>query len=438
MKEATYELEVPKGGAKIEFKDGKLTVPDNPIIPFIEGDGIGVDITPVMRKVVDAAVEKAYTGKKKIHWMQLSAGKASIEKYNDPLPKTTVDTIREYKVSVKGPLTTPVGGGYRSLNVTMRQTLELFACVRPVRWYKGVPTPMKSNDLDIVVFRENTEDVYAGIEWDEGTPEAKKVIDFISKDMGKPVRADSGIGIKPVSITGTKRLVRAAIEHAIEHNLPSITLMHKGNIMKFTEARFKDWGYQVATEEFRDRVITEDELWDKTKDKDGVTPITKEGAFAELRGGKPPGEPNGRIIIKDRIADAMFQQVLLRPKEYSVIATLNLNGDYISDACAAQVGGLGIAPGANINFETGIALFEPTHGTAPKYRGQDKVNPSSLILSGCMMLRYMGWNEAADLIESGLETAIQKKTVTYDLARQIEGAKKLKCSEFGDAIIEDM
>jgi len=292
--------------------------------------------------------------------------------------------------------------------------------------------------LNVVIFRENTEDVYAGIEWDQGTPEAKKIIDFITKEMGKPIREDSGIGIKPVSIIGTKRLVRAAIQHAIDHNLSSVTLVHKGNIMKFTEGRFKDWGYEVAKDEFRDKIITEDELWDKTKDKDGVTPITKEGEFADLRGGKPAGDPGDRIVIKDRIADAMFQQVLLRPDEYSVIATLNLNGDYISDACAAQVGGLGIAPGANINFENGTALFEATHGTAPKYQGMDKVNPGSITLSACMMLRYLGWSEAADLIEKGLEKSIEKKTVTYDLARQIDGAKEVKCSEFGDAIIKNM
>lgn len=439
MQEAEYKLEVPPEGSKIEFKDGKLEVPDNPIIPFIQGDGIGSDITPTMQKVVDAAVEKAYSGDKKIHWMSLHAGKEALDEFKDPLPKTTVDAIRKYLVAIKGPLTTPVGGGYRSLNVTMRQTMELFACVRPVRWFKGVPNPMKEPEkLDVVIFRENTEDVYAGIEWDQGTPEAKQVIDYITNEMGKPIREDSGIGIKPVSIIGTKRLVRAAIQHAIDHSLSSVTLMHKGNIMKFTEGRFKDWGFEVAVDEFRDKIITEDELWDKAKDTDGVTPITKEGAFADLRGGKPAGDPGDRIIIKDRIADAMFQQVLLRPDEYAVIATLNLNGDYISDACAAQVGGLGIAPGANINFETGIALFEATHGSAPKYQGMDKVNPGSIILSACMMLRYLGWNEAADMVETGLETAIKNKTVTYDLARQIDGAKEVKCSEFGGEIIKNM
>ncbi|NYZ73932.1 isocitrate dehydrogenase (NADP(+)) [Candidatus Micrarchaeota archaeon] len=403
-------------GSRITMKDGKLHVPDDPIIPYIEGDGVGVDITPVMMKVVDAAVQKAYSGKRSIHWKKLEAGEECFKARNTYLPDETVQSIRDHLVAIKGPLTTPIGGGHRSLNVTMRQVLDLYCCVRPTRWYEGTPCPVKEpQKLDVVVFRENTEDVYAGIEWKEGTPEALKVITFLDKEMGKKIRADSGIGIKPMSKTGSQRLVAAAIQYAINNNRKSVTMMHKGNIMKFTEGAFREWGYQVAKERFADKVVTEE--------------------VTEQNGGKIP---EGKILLNDRIADSMFQQVLLRPDEYSVIATPNLNGDYISDACAAQVGGLGIAPGANINYVTGHALFEATHGTAPKHAGQDKVNPGSIILSAAMMLEYMGWKEAAKLIDKGLEKTIMQKKVTYDLERQIEGAKLLKCSEFGDAIIGNM
>ncbi len=404
-------------GSKITMKNGKLHVPDEPVIPYIQGDGVGVDITPVMMKVVDAAVQKAYHGKKKIHWQKLEAGEDCFKATGTYLPDATVATIREDLVAIKGPLTTPIGGGHRSLNVTMRQVLDLYCCVRPTRWYKGTPCPVKEPEkLDVVVFRENTEDVYAGIEWKEGTPEAQKVIAFLDKEMGKKVRLDSGIGIKPMSKTGSQRLVAAAIQYAIDHGRKSVTMMHKGNIMKFTEGAFQEWGYQIAKEKFADKVVTEKEVTEKYDGK----------------------MPEGKILLNDRIADSMFQQVLLRPDEYSVIATPNLNGDYISDACAAQVGGLGIAPGANINYVTGHALFEATHGTAPKHAGQDKVNPGSIILSAMMMLEYMGWAEAAKLVDHGVEKTIQQKRVTYDLERQIEGAKLLKCSEFGDAIISNM
>jgi len=401
-------------GEKIRMENGSLVVSDNPIIPYISGDGIGQDVFPVAKKVIEAAVEKAYGGKKKIVWKKLLAGDEAKKEKDEYLPQETVDAIKEYLVAIKGPLTTPVGGGHRSLNVTLRQVLDLFACVRPVRYFTGVPNPMKNPEkLDVVVFRENTEDVYAGIEWKEGSDDVKKVIGFLNSDMGTKIRADSGIGVKPISIEGTKRLVRAAIDYAIKHNKPSVTLVHKGNIMKFTEGAFREWGYEVAKDEFGDKTVTEKEV--------------TEGASAD-----------GKVVIKDRIADAMFQQLLLRPDEYSVIATPNLNGDYVSDACAAQVGGLGMAPGANINYVSGNALFEATHGTAPKHAGQDKVNPSSVLLSGVMMLEYLGWQEAADLITNGIEKTIQQKRVTYDLERNIEGATLVKCSEFGDAIIENM
>jgi isocitrate dehydrogenase len=424
-------------GKKIEYRDDKLIVPDEPIIPFIRGDGIGIDIWPASQMVFDAAVKKAFDGKKKIHWKEILAGDKAYEKTGEWIPKETFDSIREHYVAIKGPLTTPVGGGIRSLNVTLRQVLDLYACIRPVRWFKGVPSPVKHPEkLNIVVFRENTEDVYSGIEWEQGTPEVKKVINYLNNDMGTKIREDSGVGIKPISITGTKRLVRKALQYAIARNRKSVTLVHKGNIMKFTEGAFKDWGYELAVEEFRDYVITEDELWDQVKAEDGVTPMTKPGAFKHLRGGKEAGDPGDRIVVKDRIADSMFQQVLTRSDEYDIIATPNLNGDYLSDACAAQVGGLGLAPGGNIG--DGYALFEATHGTAPKYAGKDKVNPSSLILSGCSMLEYMGWEDAANLIYNGIEETITQKTVTYDLERQMEGAKLLKCSEYASAIIKNM
>ncbi len=402
-------------GRKLEFKEGKLSVPENPIIPFIRGDGVGPDIWAAASRVFDASVEKAYKGERKIVWKEMYAGEAAYKKFNEWLPQETVDIVKEYLIAIKGPLTTPVGGGIRSLNVALRHLLDLFACVRPVRYIKGVPSPVKHPDyVDYVIFRENTEDVYAGIEWKEGTEEARKVISFIADQMGKKIREDSGVGIKPISVFGSKRLVRKAIQFAIDQGRESVTLMHKGNIMKFTEGAFRDWGYQIAKEKYPDQTITEEELWEK---HNGVA-------------------PKGKVIIKDRIADSMFQQILLRPKEYSVIATPNLNGDYISDAAAAQTGGLGLAPGANMSDE--IAFFEATHGTAPKYAGKDVINPGSVILSGVMMFEYLGWKEAADLIVTALEKTIENKTVTYDLERQMEGAKKLKCSEFGSAIIANM
>lgn len=408
-------LSPPDSGEKISVRDGELHVPDNPVIPFIEGDGIGPDIWRATKRVIDGAVEKSYGGSKKIEWFEIYAGEKAKEKYDDWLPEDTKKAITEYIVAIKGPLTTPVGGGIRSLNVTLRQQLNLYACVRPVRWYNGVPSPVKEPDkLDVVIFRENTEDVYAGIEWQEGTEDAAKVITFLNDEMGKSLREDSGIGIKPISITGTKQLVAKAIRYAIDHDRKSVTLVHKGNIMKFTEGSFKEWGYEVAREQFGDVTISESEVWDN---HDGNV-------------------PEGKILIKDRIADAMFQQVLLRPDEYEVIATPNLNGDYISDACAAQVGGLGLAPGANIGDF--VALFEATHGTAPKYTGMDKVNPGSLILSAVMMLEYLGWEEAMDRVETAMEKTVEQKRVTYDLERQMEGATKLKTSEFASAIIENM
>ncbi len=401
---------------KITINDkGGINVPDCPVIPFIEGDGIGPDIWNATRRVLDAAVEKAYGGSKKIEWKEILAGEKAVEQTGEWLPQATLDAITEYVVAIKGPLTTPVGEGIRSLNVTLRQELDLYACVRPVRYFQGVPSPVKHPEyVDMVIFRENTEDVYAGIEWPEGSDEAAKVISFLKDEMGADIRPDSGIGIKPISRTGTFRLVRKAILHAIENNRDSVTLVHKGNIMKFTEGAFRTWGYELAAEEFPNETISEAELWDKFDGK----------------------VPEGKIVIKDRIADAMFQQILLRPREYSVLAMPNLNGDYMSDALAAQVGGLGMAPGANIG--DGVALFEATHGTAPKYTGLDKVNPGSLILSGAMMLEYLGWKEARELVYKAIEGAIAKKVVTYDLARQIEGATKVKCSEFATEMINCM
>jgi isocitrate dehydrogenase len=412
---AAASITPPAEGAKITVENGKLVVPDNPIIPYIEGDGIGADLWVAAHTVFDGAVAHAYGGERKIAWMEIPVGEKAYAQLGEHLPQASLDAIADYKVAIKGPLTTPVGGGIRSLNVAMRQRLDLYACVRPVKYYKGTPSPVKSPEkLDIVIFRENTEDVYAGIEWAEGTPECKKVIDFLTSEMGVTIRPDSGIGIKPMSITGTKQLVRKAIRYAIDEKRDSVTLVHKGNIMKYTEGAFRVWGYELAKDEFGDVTITEDEVWDK-------------------HGGKVPA---GKILIKDRIADAMFQQLLTRPDEYDVVATPNLTGDYMSDAAAAQIGGLGIAPGANIGDE--VALFEPTHGSAPKYAGQDKVNPSSLILSGVMMFKYMGWPEAGLAVEDALERTIQAKTVTYDLERQMEGATTLKCSEFGEAIVSNM
>ncbi len=412
------KVKIPAGGEKIILKDGKLQVPDNPIIPFIEGDGTGPDIWKASQFVFENAVGKAYNGKKKIVWMEIYAGEKSNEIYgpNTWLPDETLNVIKEYLIAIKGPMTTPVGGGIRSINVALRQLLDLYVCLRPVQWFKGVPSPVKRPELiNMIIFRENTEDIYAGIEWAAETPEVKKVIEFLHKEMGvKKIRfpETSGIGIKPVSREGTERLVRAAIKYALDNNRKSVTLVHKGNIMKFTEGAFRNWGYELAVREFRDKVVT----WDECK-----------------------GDvPDGKLLIKDAIADNFLQQILTRPAEYDVIATMNLNGDYVSDALAAQVGGIGIAPGANINFVSGHAIFEATHGTAPKYTGLDKVNPSSLILSGEMMLRYMGWVEAADLVLKGINGAIASKNVTYDFARLMEGGTEIKCSEFGKNIVAHM
>ena len=410
---------VPADGEKVQVNaDGSLSVPDRPIIPYIEGDGIGVDVTPPMLAVTNAAIEKAYGGKRSIAWMEIYNGEKAAEKYDgDWFPAETLDAIREFKVAIKGPLTTPVGGGFRSLNVALRQELDLYVCQRPVRWFSGVPSPVREPEkTDMCIFRENSEDIYAGIEWKAGTEEADKVIAFLREQMGvSKIRfpENCGIGVKPVSVQGTKRLVRKAIQYAIDQDLPSVTLVHKGNIMKFTEGSFKEWGYELAAEEFGAQLL------------DGGPWMTF----------KNPNTGN-EIIVKDVIADAMLQQILLRPAEYSVIATLNLNGDYISDALAAQVGGIGIAPGANLSDD--IALFEATHGTAPKYAGQDKVNPGSVILSAEMMLRHLGWNEAADLIIKGMEGAITAKTVTYDFERLMDGATLVKASEFGQEVIKHM
>jgi isocitrate dehydrogenase len=411
------KVEVPKEGHKIEIAGDRLNVPDDPIISFIEGDGIGPDIWAAARRVTDAAVEKTYGGDRKIAWMEIFAGDKAQRVYGEGvvMPDDTLRAIPEYVVAIKGPLTTPVGGGYRSLNVTMRQKLDLYACVRPVRWIPGVPSPVKHPEkLNVVIFRENTEDVYAGIEWREGTPEAAKVLTFLNEEMGRNIRLDSGVGIKPISVTGSKNIARKALRYARDRKLPSVTFVHKGNIMKFTEGAFKDWGYELAREEFGDVTVTEAELWDKY---DGKT-------------------PEGKLVVKDRIADSMFQQILLRPDEYSAVVTPNLNGDYLSDAAAAQVGGLGMAPGANMGDF--VALFEATHGTAPKYAGMDKVNPSSLILSAVMMLEYLGWQEAADAVVDAMSQAVQQKVVTYDLARQMEGARKVKTSEYATGIIENL
>ncbi len=419
-------------GSKVTINNGILNVPDDPIIPFIEGDGIGPDIWAASERVFDAAVEKAYGGKRKIHWKEVLAGQKAFDQTGEWLPQETLDAIEEYLVAIKGPLTTPVGGGIRSLNVALRQKLDLYACVRPVRYFEGVPSPVKKpEDVNMVIFRENTEDIYAGIEYENGTPEVEKLKKFLMEEMGVTQIRFPGtvsLGIKPVSVEGTERLVRAAINYAIQNDQPSVTLVHKGNIMKFTEGKFKEWGYAMAEREFGDKVFT----WaqydriaaDKGKD------AANEAQEKALN--------NGAILIKDAIADAFLQQILTRPAEYSVIATLNLNGDYISDALAAEVGGIGIAPGANINYDTGRAIFEATHGTAPKYAGLDKVNPSSVILSGEMMFRYMGWKEAADLIIKGVGGAIMKKRVTYDFHRLMEGATKLKTSEFATELINNM
>ncbi len=419
-------------GTKVKIVKGKLKVPNDPIIPFIEGDGTGADIWAASVRVLDAAVEKAYKGKKKIVWKEVLAGEKAFNQTGNWLPTETLDVIREHLVAIKGPLTTPVGGGIRSLNVALRQELDLYACVRPVQYFKGVPSPVKEPHLvDMVIFRENTEDIYAGIEYQAGSAECDKMISFLQHEMGvKKIRfpKTSSIGIKPVSIEGTERLVRSALEYTIAEKKPSLTLVHKGNIMKFTEGKFKEWGYALAEREFGDKVFTWAQ-YDRIKDEKGE---------AAANAAQSEAVKAGKIIVKDVIADAFLQQILLRPAEYSVIATLNLNGDYISDALAAQVGGIGIAPGANINYITGHAIFEATHGTAPKYAGLDKVNPSSVILSGEMMFRFLGWTKAADLILKSMKRAITKKRVTYDFHRLMKNATLLKCSEFGDEMIANM
>ena len=465
--QGTYNgVPVPADGTPIEYKSGKLTVPDNPIIPFIEGDGTGRDIWRASRRVFDAAVEKAYGGTRRVVWYEVFAGEKAFQQFHSWLPDDTVNAARDFHVSIKGPLTTPVGGGIRSLNVTLRQTLDLYTCVRPVRYYTGVPSPVKNpENVNITIFRENTEDVYAGIEWKQGSDGAKKLIDFLNNEMlansKKRVRADSGVGIKPISITGTKRLVRFAINWALAHKKPSVTLVHKGNIQKFTEGAFREWGYELATTEYRDRVVTERESWILgNKDKhpelsaesnaemlepglEYAPDAYKQSVYAEVKQvlatigathGK--GQWKSKLMINDRIADSIFQQIIIRPEEYHVLATTNLNGDYISDAAAAQVGGLGIAPGGNIG--DGYAVFEATHGTAPKYADKDVINPGSVILSGVMMFEYLGWTEAAQLIEEAIALTIQNKTVTYDFERQMEGATKVGTSRFADLIISNM
>ncbi len=428
------KLNVPPQGQKITIQNGKLSVPDQPIVPFIEGDGTGPDIWRASVRVLDAAVQKAYGGKRKIHWMEVYAGQKSNDMFNTWLPDETVQACRDYLVSIKGPLTTPIGGGIRSLNVALRQMLDLYVCLRPVRWFKGVPSPVRSPDkVDMTIFRENTEDIYAGIEFEAGSPDSKKFLEAFKAAFPKQFAKirfpeTSGIGIKPVSQEGTERLFRSAVEYAIANKRKSVTIVHKGNIMKFTEGAFRNWAYALAEKEFAAQTYTWDQ-WERTKAAKGEKAANEEQDAAKKA---------GKIIIKDAIADITLQQVLTRPEEFDVIATMNLNGDYLSDALAAQVGGIGIAPGGNINYVTGHAVFEATHGTAPKYANLDKVNPGSVILSGEMMLRYMGWTEAADAIISAMDKTIGQKTVTYDFARLMEGAKEVKCSEFGDALIKNL
>jgi isocitrate dehydrogenase len=465
---AYQNVKVPAGGAKITIKDGKLQVPENPIIPFVEGDGTGRDIWRASARVFDAAVQKAYSGKRKIHWMEVYAGEKSFKQFQSWLPDETTEAFKEFLVGIKGPLTTPIGGGIRSLNVALRKLLDLYVCLRPVRWYKGVPSPVNHPEfVDMVIFRENTEDIYTGIEFANGTDDNKKFKELFKEVFPKEYAKmrfpeSSGIGFKPVSVEGTERLVRAAINYALLNKRRSVNLVHKGNIMKFTEGAFKDWGYTLAKREFRDQIVTERETWilgNKEKNPnlsvednaklvdpgfDMMSPAQQADIKTEVEEALKLWDTHGdgkwksKLLVKDSIADVTLQFVLIRPKDYDVIATLNLNGDYISDALAAQVGGIGIAPGANINYVTGHAIFEATHGTAPKYADLDKVNPGSVILSGEMMLRYMGWGEAADLIVKGMEGAINAKTVTYDFARLMPDAKEVKCSEFGDAIINHM
>ncbi|HET8667256.1 MAG TPA: NADP-dependent isocitrate dehydrogenase [Terriglobales bacterium] len=464
MAESYNGVPVPEG-QKIKYSDGKYNIPDNPIIPFIEGDGTGRDIWKASVRVFDAAVHKAYGSKRRVVWYEIFAGEKAKAMFKEWLPADSVEAMKSLRIGIKGPLTTPVGGGIRSLNVALRQILDLYACVRPVKWY-GAPSPVKRPDrMNLIIYRENTEDVYAGIEWQQGTEKAKKLIDFLNNEMlagtGKKVREDSGVGIKPISITGTKRLVRKAIQHALDKGRKSVTLVHKGNIQKFTEGAFRQWGYEVAVEEFRDKVVTERESWIlDNKDKNPelsieqnanliepglefATPEFRDGIYNEVKAcldsiyaSHGNGQWKSKLLINDRIADSIFQQVVTRADEYQVLATPNLNGDYISDACAAQVGGLGIAPGANIG--DGYAMFEATHGTAPKYADLDVINPGSVMLSGVMMFDFMGWGEAARLIEEGIRKTIEQKKVTYDFHRLLEGATKVKCSEFADHIIRNM
>ena len=466
MKAAYNGVSVPTDGQGIAYANGKFSVPDRPILPFIEGDGTGRDIWKASRRVFDAAVEKAYGGKRKVAWLEVTAGENAFRKFNEWLPNDTVEAIRDFRVAIKGPLTTPVGGGIRSLNVALRQILDLYACVRPVRYFTGVPSPVVHPErMNVVIYRENTEDVYAGIEWKSGSPEAQKLLEFLNKEMlkggPKQIRWDSGVGIKPISPTGTKRLVRRAIQHALEHKRRVVTLVHKGNIMKFTEGAFRDWGYQLARDEFRGEIVSERESWIlDNKDRNAAVSVEQNAAMIEpgleqmpedarrvihaevkqvlesIAGTHGNGQWKKKLLINDRIADSVFQQVLTRADEYEVLAAPNLNGDYLSDACAAQVGGLGIAPGANIG--DGFGVFEATHGTSPKYADKDVINPSSVMLSGAMMFEFIGWGEAAKLVEEGIARTIQQKRVTYDLERLMEGATKLRTSEFATAIIGNM
>ncbi len=466
MKSSYNGIPVPKDGKPITYADGELQVPDSPILPFIEGDGTGRDIWKASRRVFDAAVERAYSGKRRVAWFEVFAGEKAYNTFNEWLPEDTVEAIRDFRIAIKGPLTTPVGGGIRSLNVTLRQVLDLYACVRPVRYFPGVPSPVrKPEKINVVIFRENTEDVYAGIEWQAGTPDVKKLLEFLNHEMlkgtKKQIRWDSGVGIKPISITGTKRLVRRAIRYALDRGARVVTLVHKGNIQKFTEGAFRDWGYELAREEFREHIVTERESWIlDNKDRNPDISIEANAAMIEPGLEHAPrafrddvcnevkavleaiypthgrGQWKKKLMINDRIADSIFQQVLTRADEYDILATPNLNGDYLSDACAAQVGGLGMAPGANIG--DGYGVFEATHGTAPKYADKDVINPSSVMLSGALMFEHLGWTEVARLIEEGIARTIQQKRVTYDLERLMEGATKLRTSEFASAIIENM
>ncbi len=462
MRKSYSGISVPSDGAPIEYRDGRFLVPDNPIIPFIEGDGTGRDIWKASKRVFDAAVEKASGGKRHIAWLEILAGEKAFKQFQNWLPDDTVQAIRDFRIAIKGPLTTPVGGGIRSLNVTLRQVLDLYACVRPVKWYPGVPSPVKHPEkLDVVIFRENTEDVYAGIEWPAGSAEAKKIIELAASFGKKNIRPDAGIGIKPISAMGTQKIARRALRYAIENGRKRVTFVHKGNIMKFTEGAFRDWGYELAKKEFRDQIVTERESWildnrDKNPNLsveanaamvepglDAAPEEFKQKIYAEVKecldaigGTHGGGKWKGKIFVNDRIADSMFQQILTRPNEYDVACTPNLNGDYLSDACAAQVGGLGMAPGANIG--DGYGLFEATHGTAPKYADKDVINPSSVMLSGALMFDFMDWQEVARLIEQGISRTIQNKTVTYDLERMMEGATKVKTSEYATHIISNM